>query len=193
MLASGGLAFLFAKTDQGVSASQAAPAGIVTSPAAAATATPAAAAAAAEPSPLPAVAATTDPVDDLAATPATPATPSSVVATAAPAEVIPAEAVTINGDSFGTKWGDVQVQATFAADGTLSDVTVLQVPEADRKSAEINARAVPRLDSAALSAQSADIDTVSGATYTSVSYKKSLQSAIDIAVINGVTTVAATT
>jgi uncharacterized protein with FMN-binding domain len=184
VLASGGLAFLFARTDQGVSASQAAPAGVVTAPTKVAAAPPAAVAPVA---PTPAQPLATDVADDTATT-----SPSTVAA-APPADAITAEAVTINGDSFGTKWGDVQIQATFAGDGTLTDVTVLQVPEADRKSATINARAVPRLNSEALSAQSADIDTVSGATYTSIGYKKSLQSAIDIAIANGVPTVAATT
>lgn len=182
VLASGGLTYLFAITDQGVSASPLAPAGIVTSPA---TATPAA-----SPSQL---AAAPDTAQPAAATPATPETSSSGADSAAPADVAPAAPTTINGASFGTKWGDVQVQALFAADGTLADVTVLQVPKSDTKSVRINARAVPVLTSEALSAQSADIDTVSGATYTSAGYRNSLQSAIDIAIANGLTTIAATT
>jgi uncharacterized protein with FMN-binding domain len=39
--------------------------------------------------------------------------------------------------------------------------------------------AVPRLNQEAVSAQSANIDAVSGATYTSTGYKQSLQSALD--------------
>ena len=190
VLASGGMAFLFAQSEPGVSASQSAPAGIVTSP----TADAATALAAAPASPPASAAITTDRFADPAAMPAT---PPSVVA-AAPVEVTtPAPAavatpITINGDTFRNKWGDVQVQATFAADGTLTDVTVLQVPDRDNKSVRINDRAVPRLNSEALSAQSANVDTVSGATYTSVGYRQSLQSAIDIAIANGITTVAAT-
>jgi uncharacterized protein with FMN-binding domain len=63
--------------------------------------------------------------------------------------------------------------------GRLVSVAVLQYPNDDRKSERINARAIPTLQSEALSAQSADVDTVSGATYTSDAYVKSLQSAID--------------
>ena len=62
----------------------------------------------------------------------------------------------------------------------------MQVPFSDEKSVRINDRAVPRLNSEAITAQSATVDTVSGATYTSVGYQQSLQSAIDIAVANGV-------
>ena len=63
--------------------------------------------------------------------------------------------------------------------GQISNVVTLQSPTKDRKSVGINQRATPTLNSEVLSAQSADIDTVSGATYTSDSYKTSLQSAID--------------
>ena len=45
------------------------------------------------------------------------------------------------------------------------------------------------LNSEALTAQSANVDTISGATYTSRSYEQSLQSAIDIARANSITTI----
>jgi uncharacterized protein with FMN-binding domain len=89
---------------------------------------------------------------------------------------------------YSNKWGDVQVEATFAADGSLIDVTTLQTPYADDKSVRINERAVPQLNSEALTAQSASVDTVSGATYTSTDYRRSLQSAIDAAHAAGITT-----
>jgi uncharacterized protein with FMN-binding domain len=44
---------------------------------------------------------------------------------------------------------------------------------------EINAAAIPKLRQEALTAQSADIATVSGATYTSEAYQQSLQGALD--------------
>lgn len=78
------------------------------------------------------------------------------------------------------KRGPVQVQITVA-NGQISNVVALQTPTADRKSSPINQRATPTLASEALSAQSASIDAVSGATYTSDGYKTSLQSAIDLA------------
>ena len=84
----------------------------------------------------------------------------------------------ITGSAIDTQFGAVQVQVTFQ-NGTITDVVTLQAPSADRRSAEITNYSVPRLRSEALAAQSAQIDTVSGATYTSVAYARSLQSALD--------------
>jgi uncharacterized protein with FMN-binding domain len=69
------------------------------------------------------------------------------------------------------------VQVTFSG-STITAVQVLQSPS-DRRSQEINQQATPILEQEAIAAQSASIDTVSGATYTSESYMQSLQSAID--------------
>ena len=52
-------------------------------------------------------------------------------------------------------------------------------PDADANSRQIAADAVPKLNQAAVTAQSAQIDAVSGASYTSEGYIKSLQSALD--------------
>jgi uncharacterized protein with FMN-binding domain len=54
-------------------------------------------------------------------------------------------------------------------------------PTRERRDQEINNRAVPQLNDETLQAQSATIDTVSGATYTSDGYRESLQSALDAA------------
>jgi uncharacterized protein with FMN-binding domain len=93
----------------------------------------------------------------------------------------------VNGEAFKNKFGPVQVQVTFAADGSLQSVETIQTPYRDGKSVYINDRAVPVLDSEALQAQSANVHTVSGATYTSHDYVKSLQSAIDVARVAGLT------
>jgi len=111
-----------------------------------------------------------------AATTATPATPAAVTV--------------VNGDALSNRWGPVQVQVTFAADGSISAVDAIQVPFRDGRSVWINDQAVPRLNSAALTAQSSQVDTVSGATYTSTDYKRSLQSAIDAARAAGITQLA---
>ncbi|MCU1501693.1 MAG: FMN-binding protein [Ilumatobacteraceae bacterium] len=87
---------------------------------------------------------------------------------------------TYAGATATNKYGPVQVQITVAG-GKITDVVALQTPTGDRKSISINDRATPTLVSEALSAQSANVDTVSGATYTTDSYKISLQSAIDLA------------
>jgi uncharacterized protein with FMN-binding domain len=85
---------------------------------------------------------------------------------------------TVTGDAINTRFGPVQVQVTLA-DGRITDVQVLQYPNSDRRDAEINGYALPLLVQATLDANSADIDMVSGATYTSDGYVRSLQSALD--------------
>ena len=75
-------------------------------------------------------------------------------------------------------FGDVQVQAVVSG-GKLTNVIVLQVPDRGGYEDQIVQVAVPELKSEALSAQSANIDVVSGATYTSQGYAESLQSALD--------------
>lgn len=92
---------------------------------------------------------------------------------------------TFVGSAEFTKWGDLQVQATISG-GQLVAVDVVQAPD-DRKSEGINNRAVPSLSTQALSLQDANIDNVSGATWTSRTYKASLQSALDQALEQGTT------
>jgi uncharacterized protein with FMN-binding domain len=77
------------------------------------------------------------------------------------------------------KYGPIQVQVTVSG-GHVTAVTVLQEPS-DGKSQRINSQATPILESEAVAAQSAHLDVVSGATYTSLSYEASLQSALDLA------------
>ncbi|KUL20696.1 hypothetical protein ADL12_48310 [Streptomyces regalis] len=57
--------------------------------------------------------------------------------------------------------------------------SAVQSPDGTARSRDINSTAVPKLNQETLQAQSADIDTVSGATYTSAGYRQSLQSALD--------------
>src|SRR5690349_18598161 len=85
---------------------------------------------------------------------------------------------TVTGAVAQTRWGPVQVAITVA-DGKITAVDVPQYPDGNRKDDEINADALPTLEQETLSAQSADIDMVSGATVTSQGYLQSLQSAID--------------
>ncbi|MDI2124823.1 FMN-binding protein [Yinghuangia seranimata] len=85
---------------------------------------------------------------------------------------------TFTGDAVSTRYGAVQVAVTLDQ-GKITGVTVLQSPTADRRDREISSRALPRLTQEAISAQNAEIDAVSGATYTSEGYIQSLQSALD--------------
>ncbi len=98
-------------------------------------------------------------------------------ATAPPSQT---QAQTVTGPVVSTRWGTVQVEIRVEG-GQLSDVTALQLPGGDQRSASISSRVEPTLRSQALSAQSAAIDGVSGATYTSVAYARSLQAALDSA------------
>jgi uncharacterized protein with FMN-binding domain len=82
------------------------------------------------------------------------------------------------GTAADTQFGPVQVRITVAG-GKLTDVTVLQVPDSGRYEQEIVSQALPILRSEALSNQNANINVVSGATYTSQGYAQSLQSALN--------------
>lgn len=85
---------------------------------------------------------------------------------------------TYTGTAVSTRYGTVQVQVTISG-GTFGDVTALHLTDEDGRSVQISARAAPVLAQEAVAAQSASIDTVSGATYTSDGYLQSLQSALD--------------
>ncbi|MDH6132261.1 uncharacterized protein with FMN-binding domain [Kitasatospora sp. MAA4] len=83
------------------------------------------------------------------------------------------------GSVVDTRYGPVQVQAVLTG-GKITDVTVLQQTTGGHSS-QIDSYALPQLKSEALAAQSANIDVVSGATYTSNGYAQSLQAALDAA------------
>ncbi|MFH8385906.1 FMN-binding protein [Kitasatospora sp. NPDC018058] len=84
----------------------------------------------------------------------------------------------VSGDTVNTRYGPVQVQVTLAG-SRITTVDVVKYPTQDRRDREINSSALPMLNQEAISAQSAQIDVVSGATYTSDGYVRSLQSALD--------------
>ncbi|MFB7494814.1 FMN-binding protein [Streptomyces sp. NPDC056161] len=85
---------------------------------------------------------------------------------------------TVTGDTAQTRYGPVQVRVVVRS-GRLTDVTAVVYPQESPRDAQISADALPQLRQEALAAQSAQIDTVSGATYTSDGYRQSLQSALD--------------
>ncbi|WP_223982107.1 FMN-binding protein [Arthrobacter sp. NicSoilB8] len=87
---------------------------------------------------------------------------------------------TYAGSVVQTRFGSVQVQITVQA-GKITDVTALQLTDAERKSVQISNRAAPLLRAEVLQAQSADVQTISGATVTSDAYLNSLQAALDAA------------
>jgi uncharacterized protein with FMN-binding domain len=91
-----------------------------------------------------------------------------------------AAAGTYDGAVVPTRFGSVQVRITVQA-GAITEVTALQLTDDDRKSVQISNRAAPLLRTEVLTAQSAEVTTISGATVTSRAYLTSLQAAIDAA------------
>jgi uncharacterized protein with FMN-binding domain len=87
-------------------------------------------------------------------------------------------AKTVTGAAWPTIYGPVQVRVTVT-DGKLTAVTATEYPQETPRDYQINSFAIPALNSEALAAGSAKIDTVSGATYTSGGYVGSLQNALD--------------
>ncbi|AHH97541.1 FMN-binding protein [Kutzneria viridogrisea] len=106
----------------------------------------------------------------------TPATPGSAPSATGGAGV----SGRYDGGAVQTRYGPVQVRITLSG-GRITNAQALQVPSGSGRDIEINDMAVPVLVQETLQAQSAQIDTVSGATYTSEGYIESLQSAIDAA------------
>ena len=82
------------------------------------------------------------------------------------------------GDPMNTRYGVAQVRVTISG-GKITKIEAVQLQNSDPKSASISSYAAPVLQQSALSKQTAAVDSVGGATYTSASYKGSLQSALD--------------
>ncbi|WP_371483348.1 FMN-binding protein [Kitasatospora sp. NBC_00315] len=101
---------------------------------------------------------------------------SSPSAAAAPSTA--AGTRTVTGNAVDTRYGPVQVRITLNG-SRITRAEVLQYPSEGRRDLEINQFALPRLNQETVSAQSAHVDAVSGATYTSQGYQRSLQSALD--------------
>jgi uncharacterized protein with FMN-binding domain len=133
-------------------------------------ASPAGSAAAAQP---PSNVATTQPVEPPSPIPGAAGTTGSTSSAPPSSTSDKATTVTVEGKPQNSRYGTVQVSVTFSG-SKITEIRLLQAPISGR-----GVGALPTLQQEALSAQSADIDTVSGATETSESYKASLQAAID--------------
>ncbi|MFE6285316.1 FMN-binding protein, partial [Streptomyces sp. NPDC057877] len=83
------------------------------------------------------------------------------------------QARTVTGEVAQTQYGPVQVRITVEG-GKITQAQAVQAPDSDATN-----DALPQLNQAAVTAGNADIDAVSGATYTSKGYQQSLQSALD--------------
>ncbi|MBC7518578.1 MAG: FMN-binding protein [Microbacteriaceae bacterium] len=106
--------------------------------------------------------------------------PAIPPAAATPAPASGGRNGTFTGTVASTQYGPVQVQITVAS-SRITDVIALQLTNQGRRSVQISNRAAPILRSEVLSSQSANVASVSGASYTSDGYLTSLQSALDLA------------
>ena len=104
--------------------------------------------------------------------------PSTRSKTTTKATTKAATARTVPGRHVQTQYGP-GAGADHGLRHRIIDVTALQLPQQSSRDIEIDNFAVPQLRQEALDAQSANIDSVSGATYTSDGYIRSLQSALD--------------
>jgi hypothetical protein len=84
----------------------------------------------------------------------------------------------VNGHVATTVYGPVQIQLIMR-NSKIVKVAVLQQPMNTVNDIQIGDFAFPKLIGETLTAQTAKIDAVSGASYTSAGYIKSLQSALD--------------
>jgi uncharacterized protein with FMN-binding domain len=111
--------------------------------------------------------------------PSPPATPSPGAPAATPSASPSPVALSgsFTGSDFPNRFGDVIVRVVIT-NGHLSDVQAVQLPSDRARSAYISQVAGPMLRSEVLQAQSANIDIISGATYTSQSYAQSVESAL---------------
>lgn len=101
--------------------------------------------------------------------------------TAAPTPLIapgtPAASGTFTGSSVSTIYGPVQVRITVTNQKVV-DVQAMALPRDRARSAAISQYSAPMLRTEAIQAQNANIDIVSGATYTSIAYARSLDNAL---------------
>jgi uncharacterized protein with FMN-binding domain len=140
--------------------------------------------------PAPTQASTPAPTETAAATPVPTATKKATkkkgkTATTAPApaattaaQVTPAKASgTFTGTTQNTRFGPVQVQITLS-NGKITAAKALQYPNNDFRSQSISQQAIPFLVQETLAANSANIQGVGGASYTSQGWYDSLVSAL---------------
>jgi uncharacterized protein with FMN-binding domain len=106
----------------------------------------------------------------------TPSAPSTTPSTPAQSSST-AVSGTFTGDPVNTRFGPVQVQITVS-NGRITSAKGLTYPMSSGTDQYINSQAIPLLIQETLQAQSANIQSVGGASYTSTGWYYSLQSAL---------------
>jgi uncharacterized protein with FMN-binding domain len=117
--------------------------------------------------------ATTTPPEEGASNPA----PTTSTPTTAP-KVTPSGTRSASGNVTQYRYGELSVTVT-ESNGHITDLEMASLNETDSRSVAIDDQAIPQLRQEVLTAQSANIDGVSGATFTSEAYATSVQSALD--------------
>lgn len=133
------------------------------------------------PTPTPSV--TSNGEDDEASVPAASATNTAITTTTPSAQKATTQTGqykngTYTGGSADAYYGNVQVRVTVQS-GKIANVEFLDYPQSHQTSVSINSQAMPYLRSEAIQAQSANVNTISGATLTSSAFRQSLQDALN--------------
>lgn len=102
-------------------------------------------------------------------TPSGTKTPTTAKPTSAPSGIY-------TGNTAQTAWGPVQVQITVSG-GQITAAKALQWPNGDRRSQSIAQQSIPYLIQQTLTTKSANVLGVTGASYTSDGWRRSLASA----------------
>jgi uncharacterized protein with FMN-binding domain len=121
---------------------------------------------------------TTSPSGSAGSTSPTTTTPSASGGTSAPSTATPGASRTGTGQVVQYQYGQLSVTVTERA-GRITDLQMASLSETDARSVFIDDQAIPLLRQQVLTAQNANIDGVSGATFTSQAYAQSVQSALD--------------
>jgi uncharacterized protein with FMN-binding domain len=139
-----------------------------------------------KPLPTSAVAGATDASASEATTPTSdastpsPSSSTSASSSASPSASTGAEDGTYTGAAETTRFGTTQVKVSISG-GRITDVAAVQLNQDDPRSTQISQEAAPLLRTEVLAKQTAAVDAISGATYTTDAYEASLQSALDAA------------
>jgi uncharacterized protein with FMN-binding domain len=123
------------------------------------------------------VPATSDVQPATAASPAAAAATGSAATPAASPTPAASAARTATGSDVAFRYGDVAVRVTVAS-GKITAVQIASLDETDGRSVQIDSYAIPQLQQQVLAANSANIDGISGATFTSQAFVNSLSSAL---------------
>ena len=107
-----------------------------------------------------------------------PSASGSPAATPSPSAASEYKDGTYTGQDIQNQFGDTQVKVMISG-GKITDVQAVQLPYDRERSAEISQYAGPQLHDEVLQAQSAQIDLLGGATFTSDAYAQSVQYALD--------------